>query len=105
MSHVYVGDYGFIISFVSKYDLTGMTDVRLLIKRPKGTATFEFAVGQFNTVGVDGTLSYTVRSDDLNQAGSYEFQVAAKVEGSLDIAFDPFALEVKARSSNIPWPA
>lgn len=104
MSGVYVGDFGFVISFVSQYDLTGMTDVRLLIKRPRGSISYELPVGQFNTVNVGESLSYTVRDGDLNQAGNYEFQVAARVEGALDIAFDPFTLEAKARSSNIPWP-
>jgi hypothetical protein len=105
MSDVYVGDFGFIISFISQYDLTGMTGVRLLIKRPKGETTYEFQIGEYNTVGIGDSLSYTVRDGDLNQPGEYEFQVAARVEGVLDIAFDPFKLEAASRSANTPWPA
>ena len=104
MSNVYVGDYGFIISFTSKFDLTSMTAVRMLIKKPRGKASFTFPLGSFTNVEVGDKLNYTIRSTDLSAAGKYEFQVAAKVEGSMDIAFDPFILHVKARSADVAWP-
>ena len=104
MSHVYVGDYGFVISFKSKYDLRGMSNVRMLINKPRGSVASEFATGDFSSVDIDGTILYTIKNTDLDQPGRYEFQIAAKVTGSLDIAFDPFILHVKARSSAIAWP-
>ena len=104
MSNVYVSDWGFILSFPSEFDLTVMSGVRMLIKRPKGSITYEFLPAEYNTVNIGGTLLYTVRETDLNRAGEYSFQVAAKIDGSLDLAFDPFVLTALDRASNLPWP-
>ena len=103
MNYIYVGDYGFPIPFESDYDLTGMSDVRMLIKKPRGSASIPFATGDFSTVGVGDTISYTVRAEDLGQPGRYEFQIVAKVDGALDIAFDPRIVHVRARASKIAW--
>ena len=104
MKHVYVGDYGFTIPFESEHDLTGMTDVRMLIKKPRGSVAVPFATGDFSTVDIGDTISYTVREGDLDQPGRYEFQIVVRVEGSLDFGFDPFVLHTRARSSPKAWP-
>lgn len=103
-AHVYAGDYGFSLDFVSQLDLTTMTQVRMLIKRPYGAVLiYEFGSGEFNSVGVGDTLSYTVRQGDLVAHGQHWFQVVARDGSSLDFAFDPLVLSVEPRVTTDSW--
>lgn len=104
MDQVFVGDAEFIIPFTSQVDLTGMTQVRMLILKPQGAkAVYDFELAEFAGVVVGGTLFYKVRAGDLTAQGSHFFQVVAKDDTGLDIAFQPYELKVAPRIIMDSW--
>lgn len=104
MQQVFVGAWGFVIGFEAQITLTGMTAMRMVISRPFGPpATYDFSAGEFNTIEVGGTLSYTVRATDLPLPGDYQFQVMAR-DGTSETPFNPFLLTVEPRVATVAWP-
>ncbi len=100
---IYTEDAGFPIPFDSRFDFTVMTNVRMVITRPSGTlAVYDFALAEFNTVGVGGELIYVVRPGDLTVKGDYEFRVFVK-NATVDFGFLPYILNVEARPSVGIW--
>ena len=100
---IYVGDYGFSIDFPVLFDLSGMTDVRMLILKPQGVEAFyDFQAGELTDVAVGGTLSYTIQDGDLSAPGPYLFQVISK-DSTVDLGFDPFQLKVSGRAIANWW--
>ncbi|MBL4838399.1 MAG: hypothetical protein JKY34_12565 [Kordiimonadaceae bacterium] len=100
---VYTDDNGFTLDFTSQFDLTAMTSVRMLIRRPSNSvAAYDFALAEFNTVNVGGVLSYLVRPGDLTVDGDYLFQVIAK-DANSDVAFKPYTLKVERRIAGNGW--
>lgn len=103
MEHVYVGDHGFVLPFPVKFDMTSMTSMRMLIKQAaEPVGVFDFALSDFNTLNVGDTLNYVVRPTDLTVPGKTQFQVVAK-NATVQIAFDPYELEVKRKAKADPW--
>ena len=99
----FTDDHGFTLDLTSQFDFTNMTNVRMLIRRPSKTvASYDFALAEFNTVGVGSVLSYLVRAGDLTVEGWYQFQVIAK-DGSSDVAFSPYSLKVERRIAGNGW--
>ena len=104
MQQVFVGAWGFSIDFTAQINLTAMTAMRMLISRPFGPpASYDFALGEFNTVDVGGRLTYTIRATDLPLPGDYQFQVMAR-DATSEIPFDPFLLTVAPRVATVAWP-
>ena len=100
---IFTEDAGFPIPFDSRFDFTVMTHVRMVITRPSRTiAVYDFALAEFNTVGVGGELIYEVRPGDLTVKGTYEFQVFVK-NNSVNFGFKPYLLEVDARPAVDVW--
>jgi hypothetical protein len=100
---IFTEDAGFPIPFDSRFDFTVMTQVRMVITRPSRTLTFyDFALAEFNTVGVGDVLNYVVRPGDLTVKGVYEFQVFVK-NATVDFGFEPYLLDVEARPSTSIW--
>lgn len=103
MDEIFVEDSGFPIPFTSQVDLTGMTNVRMLISKPGGAADrYDFDSAEFGGVGVGGTLMYLVRETDLAEPGDYFFQVIAK-DAVSNLAFKPFSLKVNPRILRDSW--
>lgn len=100
---VFVGDSGFSIDFPVLFDLTGMDNVRMLIRKPGGVETvYDFQPGELVGADVGGTLSYVVRSGDLTVRGEYLFQVISK-DSSVDLGFPVFSLQVAPRVMGDWW--
>ena len=103
MDEIFIEDSGFPIPFTSLVDLTGMTNVRMLIRKPGGAAdSYDFDPAEFGGVGVGGTLMYMVRDTDLTIPGDYYFQVIAK-DAVSNLAFKAFALNVQPRILRNSW--
>ena len=107
---VFKGDYGFSVDFDVKFDLSAMSQVRMLIRKPGGDLVFyDFSAAEIAAATVGSVLSYAVRSGDLDDSnmtkkGKFIFQPMSK-DASSDLGFDPLELTALPRLSNDPWSA
>lgn len=107
---VFKGDYGFSVDFDVKFDISGMSQARMLIRKPGGEVVFyDFSAGEIAAATVGSVLSYMVRDGDLNDGnltikGKFIFQVMSK-DASSDLGFDPLSLDALPRLSESPWSA
>ncbi|MDA9095404.1 hypothetical protein N9J88_03310 [Porticoccaceae bacterium] len=105
---VFKGDYGFSVDFDVKFDISGMSQARMLIRKPGGEVVFyDFSAGEIAAATVGSVLSYAVRSGDLDDGnmakkGKFIFQPMSK-DASSDLGFDPLEITAEARLSGAPW--
>ena len=64
------------------YDLTGNTELSIILKKPSGTVLIKTATAATPT---NGKMQYTTVADDLDEAGWWEIQ--GRVQGPSTIDF------------------
>lgn len=101
---IWTKDYGFDLEFASKLDLTTLTNVRLIIKRPDNTTDmYDFLTQSFDTIVSGDSLVYTTRETDFPIAGIYKLQLFGK-DATKDIALGPvYKITVIDRIVNDSW--
>ena len=98
---IYVGDYGWVIKQRALdqngavQDISGFTTAKqFYIRAPDGTIVAK--TGTFTSDGTDGYLQYTVESDLIDAAGTWEAQMRIQ-SGSAVLSGTPVEYTAKAR--------
>lgn len=104
-----VPDHGFHLSFIVDEDLSGLTQVRMGLRRPESSSYLfrDLPAPDWNTLEAGDTLRVKVEPGDYTVAGDYQIELFGREQSGdttlRSISSDPYLFSIGNTVAPDPW--